>query len=403
MKESLLLNAERRTQEIRRLLKADLDLTVAVAALRLMKEEVKLYCGEAFCRKGEAGLFYRGGSAAGSILWQGQTIPLQRPRVRADGKEVDLKSYQAFRSLEAVSDEISALLLSGVSTRDYGAVIDRIAQGVPLAKSSVAEAVQYATRKHLDLVNGRDLSQYKFVALFFDGIDFAGTTVLVGLGITDQAEKVVLGLREGASENAQVCKDLIASLIERGLNLAAARVLVVIDGAKALKKAVEATWGSRTVIARCRVHKMRNVLEYLPKSVHAEARRRISAAWGQSDYSSAREELLKAVEWLERVNEGAAGSLKEGFEETLALHRLRLPEILRKSLSSTNVIESPFSIVRERTRRVKNWRRGRDTISRWAAAGLLQAEKRMRKIRGHKQLALLVQALEKLDAVKEVA
>jgi len=403
LQDVLPLDPARRVAEIRHLLKSRIELTVAVLAVELLDQEVKLYCGESFARKAPGDLGYRGGTAPGSILWQGQRVPIRRPRVRADSREVPLKTYEALRDIEAISQEISALLLGGVSTRDYAGVIDRIAQAVPLAKSSVSQAIRTATGKHLELINGRDLSGYRFVAVFLDGIQFAGTTVLVGLGVTDQGQKVVLGLMLGASENAQVCKDLLANLIERGLRLACERVLVVIDGAKALKKAVEATWADQAVVARCRVHKMRNVLEYLPKSAHAEARRRMRAAWSQHEYGSAKAEMHKVVAWLQTINESAAGSLKEGLEEILTVHRLGLPEILRKSFGSTNLIESPFALVRERTRRVKNWRRGPDTIQRWAAAGLLDAEKRMNKIRGHAQLPLLLSALGELDTRKKVA
>ena len=396
-----MLDPVARAQELRQLLRAKVILTVTTGATKLLEDEVLHLCGAAFSRKGRENL-YRGGSAPGVMLWEGQQIPIKRPRVRGAGREVPLTSYQDLRSLEGVSEEITRLLLCGISSRDYGPAMARISEAASISKSQVSEAFGYATRKHLDQINGRDLSAYRFVVLFFDGIAFAGTVVVVGLGITDTGEKVVLGLREGASENAEVCGDLISSLKERGLQVPS-RILVVIDGAKALAKAVRSAWGSRALIARCRLHKARNVLEYLPESYQAEARRRMNAAWNMNEYSEAKAELAKVVQWLSGINESAAESLKEAFEETLVMHRLRLPEILRKSLATTNVIESAFSIVRERTRRVKNWRSGRDQVTRWAAAGLLVAEKRIRRIRGYKFLPLLVEALTKLDPEKEVA
>jgi transposase-like protein len=292
-------------------------------------------------------------------------------------------------------------MMHGVSTRDYNH--ERIAEATGLARSAVSESFKYATQKHLDLINGRSLKEQTWAALFFDGIQFVGTTELVGLGITEQGEKMILGLREGASENSQVCKDLIESLIERGLTFEGS-MLVVIDGSKALKKAIQAVWGDRALIARCRIHKTRNVLEYLSKSYHAEARRRLNAAWGAKDYATAKTELLKVARWLREISDSAANSLGDGLEESLVVHRLQLPEILRKSLESTNVIESAFSIVEARTSRVKNWRKGKGQIARWTAAGLLMAEKRMRAIRGTKYLPLLVEQLKKkVDLTEAVA
>jgi len=391
-----------RAEEIRRVLFEQLDTAVVAAVSKMMTDEVLTLSGKHFARKGGERL-HRGGSAPGSIYLRGQRLAVRRPRVNKNGKERDLQSYKAFEDYDVFSQDVARLLMHGVSTRDYSQAIDQIADGVPLGRSAVSDAFKYATQKHLDELNGRRLEKQNFVVLFMDGIEFAGMAVVVALGITQNGEKVILGLREGASENGQVCTDLIGSLLERGL-LFDGKILVVIDGSKALKKAVQSTWGDRAVIARCRVHKTRNVLEYLSKSYHAEARRRLNAAWNMNEYEAAKTELLKVVRWLTSINESAASSLEEAFEETLTLHRLGLPEILRKSLSSTNVIESAFSIVRARTSRVKNWRKGRGQILRWSATGLAFAEKRMKKIRGHKYLALLVEKLgRKVDLVCEVA
>jgi len=391
-----------RAQEIRRLLRAKVETSVIEAVQQLMLRELQSYCGDPFAHK-EDGQMWRGGSAPGSIFVNGQWIKIRRPRVRSRKGEKELQSYRAFRDRDVISDEVARMMLNGVSTRDYGRVFEPIAEGTRLGRAAVSEAFGYATQKHLSQINGRSLAEYKWAALFFDGIQFAGTTELVALGITETGEKLVLGLREGASENSEVCKDLIQSLVDRGLVFEGS-ILVVIDGSKALKKAIEAVWGRRALIARCRVHKMRNVLEYLGKPYHDEARRRINAAWSQNDYESAKSELLKTIRWLRSINESAANSLEEGIEETLTMHKLNLPEILRKSLATTNVIESALSIVRARTARVKNWRKGKGQVSRWTAAGLLIAEDRMNKIRGHKYLTLLVEKLrKKVETAEAVA
>lgn len=392
---------EARAEEIRRILYAQLEQAVVTTACELMRREVESLCGRPFSRKQDGQLF-RGGWAPGSIYLRGQRVPVERLRVRSPEGEKDLQSYQAFRDRDVLSEDVARRMLQGVSTRDFEQAIDRIAEATALKRSAVSEAFKYASQKQLDLLNGRSLADYRFLVLFFDGIEWAGSSVVVGLGITEAGQKVVLGLREGASENSSVATDLITSLVERGLRLEG-RILVVIDGAKALKKAIQNVWGDGAVIGRCRIHKTRNVLEYLSRSYHAEARRRLNAAWGMNDEAAAKAELGKVVRWLESISESAARSLEEGLEETLTLHRLGLPEILRKSLASTNVIESAFSIVRDRTRRVKNWRKSRGQVSRWCAAGLLLAEKRMKKIRGYKYLGLLAAKLGNVDVPSEVA
>jgi transposase-like protein len=389
-----------RAEELRKLLYAELDRSVVRTVYDLMRREVASLCGEPFSRKGDARL-HRGGWAEGSIYLRGQRLPIVRPRVRADKGERDLQSYRAFRDRDVLSDDVARLLIRGVSTRDFGEAIDHIAEATALGRTTLSEAFKYASQKHLEELNGRSLADYRFPVLFFDGIEFAEMTLVVGLGITEKGEKVVLGLREGASENGEVCKDLMSSLVERGISVAAGQVLVVIDGSKALRKAIEGVWGKRALVARCRLHKTRNVLEYLSKSYHAEARRRLNAAWGMNEYEAAKAELGKTVRWLAGINESAAASLEEGLEETLTLHRLGLPEILRKSLASTNVIESAFSVVRARASRVKRWRSGQ--VARWAAAGLAFAEKRMKRIRGYKYLPLLIGKLQTLDVTREVA
>lgn len=174
-----IFNPEGRGEQLRRLIRADVLATIRAGAARLLKTEVLELCGEAFSRKGPESL-YRGGSAPGLIFWEGQRVPIRRPRVRGNGREVGLKTYRDLQSLEAASEEISRLLIAGVSSRDYGPAMARIAQVASISKSQVSEAFQYATRKHLDQINGRNVSAYRFVVLFFDGIEFAGTTVVVG-------------------------------------------------------------------------------------------------------------------------------------------------------------------------------------------------------------------------------
>ena len=247
-------------------------------------------------------------------------------------------------------------------------------------------------------INGRDLGKSKFVTIYIDGVGFADHTCVVALGITEDGQKRVLGLQEGATENSVVVNDLLADIVERGLVMPA-RVLFVIDGAKALRKAVTSTFGKRALVQRCTLHKQRNVLSYLPATWHREAHRRLRISWSMASYHDARAELKKVVRWLSKINESAAASLEEGFEETLTVHRLGIEGRLRRTLVTTNPIESAFDLVRTHARRVKRWR-GSSMVMRWAGSGLVRAEQQFRRVKGFSAIPVLVAALEN-ESLKE--
>jgi transposase-like protein len=292
-------------------------------------------------------------------------------------------------------------MIRGVSTRDYEDTVTEIAGGLGLSRSSVSRAFVRASQKDLDLLNGRDLSEHLFLALYFDGVEFAGTNLIVGMGITENGQKVILGLVEGHTENSDLCVQLLESVVARGLRMPA-RVLVTVDGAKALRSAVKRLWGDRTEIQRCQLHKVRNVVRHLPKGRALEVRRRMHVAYNLEDFEEAEKVLKNTVSWLRQISDAAASSLEEGLEETLTVVRLKLPAMLRKTLATTNPLESIFDGVRQRSRNVKRWRRARHA-SRWAASGLLFMEKRLHRIDGYKSLSVLTAALTKnVDTVKEV-
>ena len=226
---------------------------------------------------------------------------------------------------------------------------------------------------------------------------------VVAMGIATDGRKHVLGLREGATENGQLVGDLLASLQERGLALTT-RTLFVIDGGKALRKAVRQAFGARAIVQRCVVHKLRNVLSYLPPKWHDEARRRLNAAWGMRTYQDAHEALSRVLAWLESINESAAASLAEGFEETLTVHRLGVAGTLRRTLITTNPIESAIDIVRSHARRVKRWS-GATMVLRWMGSGLVRAENQFRRVKGHESIPALIAALENVSLLegKDVA
>jgi putative transposase len=241
----------------------------------------------------------------------------------------------------------------------------------------------------------RDLSGLTLVTLMIDGVHFAEHVVLAAVGVESNGQKHVLGLREGATENAAACKALLADLIERGLDPNRA-ILVVIDGAKALHKAVIETFGARVLIHRCHAHKKRNVTDALPERMRASVRSAMNQAYATHDPKHARRLLENRARRLESAHPGAAASLREGLEETLTVMRLNLPESLERVLSSANLIENLFSRVRDTARRVKRWQGGM-MILRWTAAGVLEAERHFRKLAGYRALPKLVAALRAHD------
>lgn len=358
----------------------------------LFRQEVDALCGKPHRRKG-ADLFHRGGSEEGSVYLAGQRVRVRRPRVRDGHGEAGLESYAALQEYDVLCQEVARLLVRGISTRHYEGAIQTLEGGLGLKRSSVSRAFQEATRKDLDEVNGRDLGKDAWIACFFDGLEVEGVHVIVGLGITEDGRKILLGLREGSGENAEVVKDLLVSLRDRGF-APGERMLVVLDGAKALRKAVVECFGPKVLIQRCQVHKIRNILSYLPESYHAEAARRLRAAWGLRTYEEAKRALAKVREWLSGISEGAARSLDEGLEDTLTVLRLGLPEGLQRHFASTNLIESVLASARLRMSRVTRWR-GSGQVMRWVASGLRFHEGSFRRLFGHRQMPLLIAAVEK--------
>ena len=353
----------------------------------LFREEVERLCGMPFSRKGEAG-FHRGGSDPGSVILQGQRVAVKKQRVKKNGEEVVLESYAALQDFDLLCDRVMKHMISGVSTRNYEPLLEEIAGSTGLKKSSVSKAFVAGSREALEEINGRALGAYSWLAVMIDSLSFAGRAVTVALGITTKGEKLVLGLREGNSESHEVVKDLLSSLIERGMNRDE-RFLFVLDGAKALRKGVRQVFPDFP-IQRCVRHKERNVLEYLPKQYHMEFRRRWKLIHGSASYALAKAELEKLVAWLTGINHEALASLEEAEEETLTAIRLGAPRELRKSLQSTNPIESIFDGVRCKSARVKNWKSGVNQIARWAAVALLAGEKKLRCIRGIKEIPIVL-------------
>lgn len=391
-------------EEVLELLQGSLDLFAVeigrLVAAQFLEDEVDQLCGPRYQRQQER-MATRYGRQAGFVCLGGQKLSVQRPRVRStlSGQgEVPLPLYARLQQEDTLPQAFLRRLVRGVSCRDYEGVIDLAAEGCGVRKSSVSRGFVRASAAALEEWTGRRYGDKRFVAVFLDGIEYAGETLVVCLGLTEEGQKQVLGLRQGATENAEVVKSLLEELLERGLNVSRP-TLFAVDGAKALVAALKRVFGSLAVIQRCQVHKKRNVKAHVPQRHHEELNRRLAEAYSETSYVRAVGLLQGTVRWLDRISPDAAGSLREGLEETLTVVRLGLPPQLRRTLSNTNVIESALSVTRTVTARVKRWREG-NMRRRWCAAGLLRAEEKFRRVKGYRQLPQLVAALDaaQLDA-----
>ncbi len=349
----------------------------------------------------------RWGKQNGYVIVGGQKAPVHCPRLRSkDGKEVQLSSYERFHDSNQRTQAVFQRLVSGLSCRNYPQAIETIREGYGISKSVVNREMVDATSKQLKELCERDLSEFNLCALILDGVKLGDSVHIVALGVETTGKKVIVGFREGSTENADVCVILFEDMVKRGLKTNVP-VLVVIDGSKGLRSAVERFFGSRASVQRCQVHKRRNVKQHLPQKYHAEYDRKMLAAYKMTSHDDAKRALESIGRELDRLNPDAAGSLREGLEETLTLHRLEIPALLRTSFSSTNLIESAFSRGRTVMRNVKRWMSS-EQKHRWVATALLEAEKKFRKVRGCKSMAILVNALEldyrrKLESNKKVA
>lgn len=360
----------------------------------LMDEEVRKLAGERSRPQPER-TANRWGKERGYCVVMGQKVPIQRPRVRTtEDKEVRLGSYEMFHRGEPLSETVWEKLMLGLSTRRYGQAVREFTEAYGLEKSAVSEHFIEASRVKLKDLMERRLNKLQLCALLIDATPFEGQQMIVALGIGQDGRKTILGIRQGATENATVVGELLGDLMNRGLDFSTPR-LYVLDGGKALYAAVKKYAGESAPIQRCQVHKRRNVLDHLTDEQKPAVARKLNAAYALEEYAAAREALNGLHHELMHLNPSAARSLGEGLEETLTVHRLHVPQQLRLTLASTNVIESAFSIVERVCLNVKRWHSG-DQRERWVGSGLLVAEKQFRRIKGHKQLPLLLRELEAL-------
>lgn len=361
----------------------------------LLEDEVNQRCGLRYGRVPERTVT-RYGHQRGVAIIGGQKLPIRRPRMRYTRQcgEADLETYGRLQSPDAMPQSVLRRLVRGVSCRDYEGVVDLAREGFGVQKSSVSRAFVKASTDEVRQLSERRLHGVRLPVIYLDSVVYAEETMTVALGVLENGAKRVLGVRQGATENAAVCTALLEDLQDRGLDTSQP-TLLVLDGSKALHAAAKRVWGRNALIQRCQVHKKRNVREHLPERHWDELSRQLHAAYHETDYDEALRRLKTTARWLERLNPDAAASLREGMEETLTVVRLGVPELLRRTLATTNPIESAFSVAQNVTRRVKRWREG-DMRQRWCVAGLIRAESKFRRVKGCRHMSDLLQALDRL-------
>jgi transposase-like protein len=357
----------------------------------VMEEEVRHLAGERH-QQHEARQAHRWGKEDGYCVVDGQKVPIRKTRLRTpDKREQRLGSYELFQRSGPMQAGVWDKMMRGLSTRNYGAVVKDFHNAYGVEKSAVSENFIEASREKVKQLMERPLGELRLCAVLIDGTPFKDRQMIAALGIGCDGAKTVLGIREGATENTAVVSALLSELVERGLDFSTPR-MYVLDGGKALSAAVRKHAGEAAFIQRCQVHKKRNVVDHLPDEHKADVRRKMQNAYAMAEYADAKRALEQLHRELMDLNPSAARSLEEGMEETLTVHKLRVPDQLRRTLCCTNVIESAFSIVETVCRNVKRWRDG-DHIERWVGSGLLVAERQFRKVIGHRQIPLLLSSL----------
>ncbi len=330
------------------------------------------------------------GGESGTVCLAERKLRIRRPRLRkkqpGQGGEVLVPAYQAMQADDKLGSRMLEILLRGVSTRQYKRVLPEMAETVGVSKSSVsAEAIE-ASEEELRKLCERRWDEVELLVIYLDGVIFGAHHVLAAVGVDAGGNKHVLGIAEGASENQVVAQGLLERLVAQGLD-PKRRYLFVIDGSKALRAAIDAVFGGENPVQRCRHHKIENVMGYLPEHLKEQVKAAMRAAF-RLPATEGMARLEKQAQWLEREHPDAAASLREGLSEMFTVNRLGLSPALMRCLSSTNIIESPHSGVRLRTRRICRWRDGR-MVLRWAAAAFLLTEKNFRKIQGYRDLWML--------------
>jgi putative transposase len=346
------------------------------------------------------------GKSSGAVRWHGsqkgrvsladRQLKVKRPRLRhkQDG-EVSVPAYESWQDNDATAQRMMGALLRGVSTREYAEVLPEMAETAGVSRSAVSRAAIEASEAEVEALLNRRFDELKLLVIYIDGLIFGDYTMIGAVGVDVEGNKHVLGIREGATENSTVITALLEDIVARGVD-PQRKMLFVIDGSKALRAAINAVFGAHQPVQRCRAHKLRNVLDYLPKEDRPQVKSVLRAAW-KLPPKEGMARIKKLAAWLDQKYPSAVGSLVEGLEECFTINRLDVPPSLCRCLATTNIIESPHAGVRIQTRRVTHWQNG-NMVRRWMASAFLRTEKRFNKIMGYRDLWTLEAILNPTQA-----
>jgi putative transposase len=363
----------------------------------MLEEDRTAICGERYAHEPDRPAS-RAGTTPSEVVLGGRKVALQRPRVRTSAGEIPLPTFQTMAATDPLNRRVVEQMLVGVATRQYARSLEPLPPTVVsrgTSKSAVSRRFVARTRAQLEAWQSAPLDGLDLVGLVLDGVHVGEHCLIIALGIAADGQKHALGLWDGSTENAALCQSLLANLQSRGLRTDRS-LLILLDGSTALRKAVRDTFGDVALVQRCQVHKLRNVLDHLPERQRASVKAILQRAYRSGDVAPARRLLLDLARRLEAEHPSAAASVREGLDETLTVLGLGLSERLRRSLVTTNAAESLISRTRQVKRNVKRWRGGLMVV-RWVAAGVLEAVKGFRRLKGHKAMPQLVAALRARD------
>ena len=373
-----------------------IDVTGKAAIEAVLMLSAQQIAGDKQPGKARDGISYHG-SQQGVVSLRERKLRVEKPRLRkkgkGSGKEIPIPAYQELITNSRLGSRMLDILMKGVSTRNYKEVLPDMADTVGVSKSQVSREFVAASEKKLKELCERNFADTDILAIYIDGIQFGDCHVIVALGVDTGGCKHILGLREGSSENSRVVIDLLNDLVERGVNNDRLR-LFVIDGSKALRCGINSVYGTKNPVQRCRKHKIRNVMGYLPEDQKDQVKSVMDTAF-KMDSKKGKQKLKQLGRWLENDYPSAMSSLLEGLDEMFTINDLGLPKTLCRCLATTNVIESPNSGIRSRTGRVKNWK-DHAMVVRWVGSALMDMEKKFRRIMGYQQLWILDQKLKEL-------
>jgi transposase-like protein len=363
----------------------------------MLEEDRKVICGPRYAHEPDRPAS-RAGTVRSEVVLGGRKVAIQRPRARTAEGEVPLPTFQAMAKTDPLDRRVVEQMLVGVATRQYARSLEPLhptMESRGTSKSTVSRRFVARTRAQLETWQARPLDDLAVAVLLLDGVHVGEHCLIVALGITEDGTKHALGLWEGSTENSTVCQSLLGNLQSRGLRTDRS-LLVILDGSKALRKAVRETFGEAALVQRCQIHKLRNVLDHLPERQRPWVKAILQRAYRSDDVATGKRLLQDLARRLDDDHPSAAESVREGLEETLTIIGLGLSPSLRRSLSTTNAAESLISRTRHVKRNVKRWRGGQ-MVLRWVAAGVLEAVKGFRRLKGHKEMPKLVAALRVRD------